>query len=676
MIFTAPMKLLTAVILEKDSEEVTKELLRQSVLDFVSVKELSGGWKTSLGSVSPAISLAKTGELRKRIEGFLNLASPPLNLPDPDIDSLESVDLEKAEKTLDSLAAEINGIRERQRLFQEEILKLEEIRRQVETFEDLKTGAAARSTYSFLSLQTGTVPQTRMQDFTRALESFPSVLIPSKETEELRAGVLLITMKRDDPRIAPILSQNGWEDVSLPADLTGSKGDALKELREKVEGLRSQQKACTQDLQDLLVRRGEKLRELWTGLRIKELFTRIQANFSRTDRTFLFSGWLPAEKQAVVETGIRRASGNRCFIEWTSPRHGEAREIETPVEMRNPKVLKPFEMLVKNYALPEYGAIDPTPFVAVSYLVMFGLMFGDAGHGLVLLIIGLLGIRHAAKKGKKDNLFRLITYCGGAAIITGILFGSYFGVRIFPALWFDFHGIISGHSETPRGLIQDIYDILGITIKFGIAVLGSGLILNWINLVRKKEWLRLVLDKGGILGGWIYGAGVWAAFYFVGHEYKGLPPGSLLFWLLGVPTILLALKGPAEIIHHSRKTGEKKKFGALMIMDCFMEWIVEILEIYSGYLANTLSFMRVAGLGIAHVSLMIAFFQIAGMLGTDGGFSLWSYVILIFGNVLVIALEGLSAGIQSLRLNYYEFFSKYFTGTGKAYRPISLRGRD
>jgi V/A-type H+-transporting ATPase subunit I len=105
-----------------------------------------------------------------------------------------------------------------------------------------------------------------------------------------------------------------------------------------------------------------------------------------------------------------------------------------------------------------------------------------------------------------------------------------------------------------------------------------------------------------------------------------------------------------------------------------MEWLVEVLEIFSGYLSNTLSFMRVAGLGIAHVSLMVAFFQIADMAATaNGTYTLWSYLILLLGNALVIGLEGLSAGIQSLRLNYYEFFSKYFSGTGKAYAPISLK---
>ena len=103
-------------------------------------------------------------------------------------------------------------------------------------------------------------------------------------------------------------------------------------------------------------------------------------------------------------------------------------------------------------------------------------------------------------------------------------------------------------------------------------------------------------------------------------------------------------------------------------MDSIMEWVVDMLEIFSGFLANTLSFMRVAGLGIAHVSLMAAFAQMADLVENTVG----KIAIMVLGNALVIALEGLSAGIQSLRLNYYEFFSKYYTGKGFAYNPVAL----
>ena len=158
--------------------------------------------------------------------------------------------------------------------------------------------------------------------------------------------------------------------------------------------------------------------------------------------------------------------------------------------------------------------------------------------------------------------------------------------------------------------------------------------------------------------------------YFAGSGYRELPSDAVLLAGFGIPALLLFFKHP---IHRLRHRTKGAGLGFTAIMTFLMEWIVELLEIFSGYLANTLSFMRVAGLGIAHVSLMTAFDQIASMASPSGSFSFWSLLILLTGNILVIALEGLSAGIQSLRLNYYEFFSKYFTGSGRAYAPISLR---
>ncbi|MFW5768988.1 MAG: V-type ATPase 116kDa subunit family protein, partial [Spirochaetota bacterium] len=237
--------------------------------------------------------------------------------------------------------------------------------------------------------------------------------------------------------------------------------------------------------------------------------------------------------------------------------------------------------------------------------------------------------------------------------------------------WFDYHGAVFGHAS-PAGFVKDIYGILTLTIYFGIAVIGIGLIINWYNRVRRGEWFRLIMDKAGILGGWMYGGGIYTAFYFGNHEFKQLPGGTLLFVLLGLPAIFFVGKPFIEHLREKRH-GHGKPFGPFTIIDFFMEWLVEMLEIFSGYLANTLSFMRVAGLGIAHVSLMVAFFEIADMAGGERGVSIGSILILLLGNVLVIALEGLSAGIQSLRLNYYEFFSKYFSGTGIAYTPVSLK---
>jgi V/A-type H+-transporting ATPase subunit I len=235
-------------------------------------------------------------------------------------------------------------------------------------------------------------------------------------------------------------------------------------------------------------------------------------------------------------------------------------------------------------------------------------------------------------------------------------------LALFEPLWFDFHGIISGHSSG-NSTVNNIFDILSITLYFGISVILVGLLFNWINLVRTRKWTELFFDKGGIIGGWIYTGGIFVASYLLKHDYREFPSGISVFLLVGLPSLLLFIKEP----YHYFQNQESRQFNPFIILTFLMQWVVELIEIFSGYLANTLSFMRVAALGIAHVSLMISFFTLAGM--TSGIFSI---VILILGNTLVICLEGLSAGVQALRLSYYEFFTKFFHGTGKLYTPISL----
>ncbi|MHC4434221.1 MAG: V-type ATPase 116kDa subunit family protein, partial [Planctomycetota bacterium] len=147
-------------------------------------------------------------------------------------------------------------------------------------------------------------------------------------------------------------------------------------------------------------------------------------------------------------------------------------------------------MLVKNFGVPKYGTIDPTPFVMPLYLAMFGLMFGDVGQGLVLAIAGGLGVHFWKKNQAKEGLYNLawlIIWCGCSSVLFGVLFGAYFGKDLFPPLWFDYHGIIAGHS-TYTSAVNDIFDVLAITIYFGISVIFLGLIFNWINVIRQKKW--------------------------------------------------------------------------------------------------------------------------------------------------------------------------------------------
>ena len=521
--------------------------------------------------------------------------------------------------------------------------------------------------HSFISMQTGKLPVSHARQLEDDLKDFPSLNIELGKEKDI-AHYLLISMKRDTEQVGKILMKAGWAQIELPNELQSVKEDVSKELSVKLDKLIDEQKKYETKANDLIKREEKYLRDVWVNLRVNELFDIIQTNFKSSSRTVIFSGWLPVSKKEKLTEAIKKASENRCYLEWSQPESKDAVAEEVPVQFNNPKILAPFQMLVSNFGVPKYGTIDPTPFVMPVYLSMFGLMFADIGQGFVLSLLGILGVRflknNEQKKGLCD-LSWLIIWCGLSSMVFGALLGSFFGTGLFKPLWFDFHGIITGHSSG-NAAINDVYDILSITLYFGITVIFLGLLFNWINIIRSGKWMELFFDKGGILGGWIYAGGIYIASYMVGHNYKEFPPGIIMFVLVGLPSLLIFIKEPYHYLKQ-RSGNSDEKFNPLTILNFLMQWIVELLEIFSGYLSNTLSFMRVAGLGIAHVCLMISFFTLAEMTSGIG-----SVLILILGNILVIGLEGLSAGIQALRLNYYEFFTKFFHGTGKLYTPISL----
>jgi len=657
MMFTTRMVQLFAVVPGKDCERVTEALLREGVMQFINVSELEGEQPGKVSNLKPEVSLADISDLRKRLEGFLHAGGIIPSVPkETDLKNRVLVDIEKEKDHLDKIGRERESIRERQRTIQQEIMNLEGL-----------SGITLSAKHSFISMEVGKLPVRNIEQLEDGLKGLPAMDIALGQENDV-AYRLLISVKRGSEQVDKVLARSGWAEVELPDELQSVNADVSKELSTKLAALGDEQKKLESKVNDIVKREEKHIRETWTKLRVAELFYRIQTNFKSSSRTVIFTGWVPSSKRRRLTDGITKVCGDRCYLEWNEAGSKDVIGGEIPVQFSNPKVLAPFQMLVSNFGVPEYGTIDPTPFVMPLYLSMFGLMFADVGQGLILAILGIIGVSFLRKNHEKEGLYQLswlIIWCGLSSVVFGILFGSFFGLGLFRPLWFDFHGIVSGHSSG-SAVVTDVFDILAITVYFGISVISLGLLFNWINMIRTRKWTELLFDKGGIFGGWIYAGGIYIASFMIGREYKEFPPGMTMFLLAGLPALCLFVKEPYHFFKH-RKGPSAKKFGVFMVFNFFMEWIVELLEIFGGYLSNTLSFMRVAGLGIAHVCLMISFFALADM--TSG---IASVLILIVGNVLVIGLEGLTAGIQALRLNYYEFFTKFFHGTGKLYTPISL----
>ena len=680
--FTTPMVRLLAVVLEHDVDRVTEALLDEGVMHFMNVSDLNEDWSDKMRPVEREVSIARIADLRKRIEGLLRSADEYVYTGETeaqlhqDLKERKPLELEAESEVLDRITNDLNRIRERQRSVQQEISSLGDILAQVRSYGIGLTRVGEAQAYSFISMRIGALPAGRVEALQDELDQIPSVSIPMAKKDD-STHLLLITMRRDAVRVDPILDRLGWKEISWSRELGALKSDVYADLEKRIAQLREEDEQLEEQKRAVVKQNRDALVQMWHHLALNEQFHKIQTYFQKTSRTVVFSGWLPAAYRVSLTKSIERVTGGRCYIEWREPRELSNEEIvhsKPPVQLHNPKLFAPFQMLVTNFSIPEYGTIDPTFFVVFAYLIMFGLMFADVGQGAVLATFGMLGsfLFRGAKEGAR-NLMKLIAWCGSSSILFGILFGSYFGMSWVPPIWFDFHGVVTGQQHG-TSLVNDLFDILAIALYFGMVIIGVGLVFNWINLVRQRKWGTLVFDKGGVAGGWIYGGGIYTAFYLVRHGYKQLPRAELLLLLVVIPALLLFFKAPILAIWGAGKK-PKKPLTVFSLLNIGMEGIVELLEVFSGYLSNTLSFLRVAGLGIAHVSLMTAFFELARMTtpGGNGKYTVGSILILLVGNVLVIGLEGLSAGIQSLRLHYYEFFTKFLRGSGEAYSPVSLR---
>jgi V/A-type H+-transporting ATPase subunit I len=662
MFFPVKMKKLSVIAAADYADDVTRVLLNAGTVDISEPKEYVT-WE-GVKARDVAIPQDRVRDIRQRIEGFLAMADEnPFETAVLDTESMSAVKPENCDKVLDRLASDLQVIRESQKNLQQDLFRMEELKEQLEKMPQIARGIVPGESL-YISIHTGVLKKIHKDAFLKALDSL-NTMCKWEDQEGDSTFMVIVALKREEKSLDQLLERFHWTSQSLPAEAGASPDALLNELKSRIAECHEKQNKHKEEAKALILSRKEELLTLWRNVRVNELYDKVQLEFGETGRTILFTGWVPAGASEKVEKKLRSVCSENLFLEWLDVKDmKDLNPGDIPVELNNPGFLKPFQLLVENYSLPAYGTIDPTPFTAVSFFLMFGLMFGDAGQGLVIMLLGLLGSRLMKKDTTYRKLAQLIGWCGLSAIIFGVFFGSYFGFALFPPLWFDYHGIVTGHSSG-NAYFNSVYDILGLTIRFGIVIIFTGLFLNWINLFRKREWIDLVLGRTGLLGGWIYGAGIYSAWIFVASNYKTLPDSNLLGWILGLPVILLFFREPLEAWHH------KKPFKPSMIADFLMEGIVQILETFSGYLSNTLSFMRVAGLGIAHVSLMMAFAEMAGL--TDS--VIFRFLILLAGNILVIALEGLSAGIQSLRLNYYEFFSKYFTGSGRAFTPVSLGRR-
>ena len=361
-----------------------------------------------------------------------------------------------------------------------------------------------------------------------------------------------------------------------------------------------------------------------------------------TDYCSHIACWIPEKTVQEISEELRERFRDRYTIRLVHAETAIKESVFTnqsvPSRLVPSRILEPFRVLVSSYSWPVYGNIDPTVLSAIFFLIFFGIMFADVGHGAVIFLIGVI-LRIIASGRTVRNAGMLMIYSGASAVTGGFLFGSFFGRE----------DIIEPLLFSPS---EHIGTFLSVGIAIGVFVLSAGIILNTIQTVRNRGMSDAFFSQWGLFSLIFYWLCVWIA----GASFSPTVPEPSFPLIISIIAVPLVIMTAGDLIM-SKVRGRAD----------IAETAFRPVELALGLLSNTVSFVRIAAFGLCHIALMNAVYIIAS---SQPDSQTYFISVSIEGNIFVILLESLIVTIQCVRLQFYEFYSKFFSPGGRRFAPI------
>ena len=447
------------------------------------------------------------------------------------------------------------------------------------------------------------------------------ILIGS-ESKKRNFIVIFFDAKSGD-NVQKLLQKNNFSQVNFTgiANLKGTASDNLKKIEKDMQRLNEEREQSMKRMEGMSKEHGPFL--LASEHLLSEQLEKAEAplKFASTPSSFLIKGWIPSESLQKSIERLNKKCNNKIYIHFEPAKKND----RVPVKQKNPKYAKPFEFFMDLYSIPTYREIDPTFFVFLTFPIFFGIMLGDIGYGIVSLALFWIIKR---KMPKARNFFNILMLASFVSMLFGFVFGEFFGLEIY-------HPLVSREHETFR--------LLFIALAIGVIHVNIGLIAGFINVNRAHGFMAAVYEKAG----WIV-------------------------LELGVAMIALSY---FNLISISPFIGAAF-LGASILMIFKGEGIKGIFELPAIF-TNILSYARLMAIGLSSVILAVIINDLAKDMFHEGGmFILIGILILVIGHVINLMLGLLGSFLHALRLHYVEFFSKFFQGGAKKYRPFGIRDEE
>ncbi len=360
--------------------------------------------------------------------------------------------------------------------------------------------------------------------------------------------------------------------------------------------------------------------------------------FAASKNAFVAEGWIPTERFDHIRSDVQDATDGHVIVEVDDSEPVKPERV--PVALENPLPTRPYEVLLKAFARPKYNEFDPTMILFITYPIFFGIMLGDVGYGLIAVALGI-GIRRMLKPGGTRSLADILIYSGIVTMIFGFAYNEFFGFEIFGQ-----RGFLTFLELPALARLRDVAILLIITLLIGVAHLTSGYLLGFKNVYSQHGLKKAVIEKLS----WIL----------------ILIPG-----VIAVAIILPPLTSGAGI---QLSVGLLASLAVVLVGVVLLligEGFIAILELPT-LLSNVLSYSRLLAIGLSSAGIALAVNTLAvDLFISKGGFLIIiGVIVLVGGHAINLALGILDPGLQSLRLQYVEFFTKFYQGGGIKYNPF------
>lgn len=556
--------------------------------------------------------------------------------------------IKEAASFVEQLNEELKELTQKREELAVQIQALKQSKDRVAPFTELNYSLREILGFKFIKFRFGRVTREYYDKINNYVyDTIDTVMFKCLEDPEYVWIVYFVPDKLSE-KIDAIYASMHFERVFLPDEYEGTPLEAEHVLADRIQALEAQEREAQETVKTILEEKKEELTGAWIRLE------RFGVNFDvrklaactmhASNNFYILCGWMTERDARAFRKEIEEDADTFCILE---DNRGNITSTP-PTKMKNPGLFKPFEMYVEMYGLPSYNEIDPTVLIGITYSVLFGFMFGDAGQGLCLLIGGFLLYRL-----KKVRLAGIISCCGFFSVIFGLLFGSIFGFEdIIDALW-----LRPQEAMTDLPFIGRLNTVFVAAIAIGMGIILLCMILNIINSVRAHDTEKIWFDTNGAAGLVFYAA--LASVIVLYMSGNPLPATAVLVVMFLIPLAVMFFKEPLTAM--VEKKAEKLHGGVGMFIT---QGIFELFEVLLSYFSNTLSFVRVGAFAVSHAAMMQVVLMLAG---AEAGDPNWG--VIIGGNLFVCGMEGLIVGIQVLRLEYYELFSRFYRGSGRAFEP-------